>query len=145
MLNSFLLLLPVFLVCLLLILTGAYGLMAHRQREERESVPAGGTVVSVRTRRRSTRYGGSSVSYPTVRFFCGGEQLTLEGPAMHRSPPPGRTVGIRYEAGNPSHFHLAEDDTDLRLGRKMVRIGLAVLALALLWLLACFLFPSLRS
>ncbi len=128
-----------------MIITGIHGQREWRRREERENARASAGIVSVREVRRSSRYGYSTVRYPTVRFTAGGQAVEAEGPGMqHIAFEPGRKIDLKYEPENPAHFHLADDEMDDRLGRKLVRIGAAVIVCAAAWAVLCWLCPAMR-
>ena len=144
MLTTWCLFLFALLAGLFLIITGIHGQREYRRREDRENVVATGTVVWVREEQKRNRYGWSVIRYPTVLFMAGTQEVEAEGPGTKDRYEPGQKVDIRYEAGNPVHFHMADDDLDERLGRKLVWIGVIVLLCSSIWTILCWYNPILR-
>lgn len=118
----------------LLIIGGIFTRRTQREREERERARATGTIVRY-DNGPNGQDGNRPSAKPIVAFTADGHVFRQTyAVALNRSAHPvGEAVEVRYDADDPTHFHLELEETQSWGYRKCFRIGFIwVLCAALL-------------
>ena len=114
----------------------------QRRKIENETERVTGTLVRIdRVLVRGPYSGGRPpVAHykPVIRFTAGEKEYTLRYGVSMRSKDEravGDPVDVCYDPKDPEKFHIAGDETDGRLGRKAVIIGIVIILAAAAWAL----------
>ena len=103
----------------------------QRRKEETERSFAQGTIVDRVKKVRSSGRGGRATWYVAVVEFTAKERVyRLENENGSRDAEKiviGQPVEVLYDAADPTHFHLADDDANETASRSLMRMGIMLI------------------
>ena len=122
------------------IFAGIDSIRQQKRTEETETERVTGTLVQidrVLVRGPYSRGRAPVAHYkPVIRFQAGEKEYTLQYGISMKSPDEravGDPVDICYDPRDPEKFHIAGDETNGRLGKKAVIIGIVIILIAAVW------------
>ena len=131
------------------IFAGIDSIRQQKRTEQTETEYVRGTVAAIDRIRKQNMYArGAPVTHykPVIRFQAGEKEYTLQYGISMKSPDEravGDPVDICYDPRDPEKFHIAGDETNGRLGKKAVVIGIVIILIAGFWAAGQYFGPSL--